>query len=61
MIQNIWGKIAENLNFVENINFIRESIVAAACGYSGTNLQKITQEGLSLQKSSRVLTCTLLR
>ena len=48
MIQNIWGKIAENLNFVENINFIRESIVAAACGYSGTNLQKMTQEGLSL-------------
>ena len=48
MIQNVWGKIAENLNFVENINFIRESIVAAACGYSGTNLQKITQEGLSL-------------
>ena len=47
-MQNVWDKIAESLNFVENINFIRESIVAAACRYSGTNLQKITQGGLPL-------------
>ena len=47
-MQNVWDKIAESLNFVENINFIRESIVAVACRYSGTNLQKITQGGLSL-------------
>ena len=25
MIENIWGKISENLDFVENSNFIRGS------------------------------------
>ena len=42
MVQNIWEKIAGNLDFVENSNFIRESTETDVHGCSGTNSQEIT-------------------
>ena len=40
--------MSKNIDFVENSNFIRGSIEAAARGYSGINLQKITHGGIPL-------------
>ena len=37
MVQNVWEKIAENLDFIENGNFIGESTEAAVRGCSGIN------------------------
>ena len=37
MVENSWGKISENLDFVENSKFIRESAEAAVCGCFGEN------------------------
>ena len=37
MAQNIWEKIAENIGFVENDNFIRGSTEAAVLGCSSIN------------------------
>ena len=37
MVQNVWEKAAGNLEFVENINYIRGS-TAAVCECSGTDL-----------------------
>ena len=36
------GEIAENLDFVENDNFIGEGTATTARRFSGINLQKIT-------------------
>ena len=37
MVENSWGEIPENLNFVENSKFIRESLQAAVSGCFGAN------------------------
>ena len=37
MVENSWGKIPENLDFVENSKFIRESAEAAVCRCFGEN------------------------
>ena len=42
MVQNVWEKIAENFDFVENINFIREATETVVRGCFGTNLQENT-------------------
>ena len=38
MVQNKWEKTAGNLEFVENVNYIRGSTEAAVCECSGTDL-----------------------
>ena len=38
-VQNVWEKIAENLDFVENSNFATKSAEAAVDGCSGINSQ----------------------
>ena len=42
MVQNSWEKIVENLDFVENINFIREGTEVAVCRFSAVNSQENT-------------------
>ena len=37
MVENAWGKIPENLDFVENSKFITESAEAAVCECFGEN------------------------
>ena len=48
MVQNAREKIAENLDFVENISFIREGTEAAACRFSAVNSQENTCGGVQL-------------
>ena len=48
MVQNVWAKIAENLDFVENSNFILRSTKAADRGYSRINSQENTRDGVLL-------------
>ena len=43
MAQNVWDKIAENLDFVENSNFIRGSTEVAVRGCPGENSQENTR------------------
>ena len=47
-VQNVWKEIAENLDFVENSDFIRESIEAAFHGCSVINSQENTCGGVVL-------------
>ena len=42
MVQNAWENIAENLGFVENSNFIRESTEAAVSRFSVVNSHEST-------------------
>ena len=49
MVQNIWEKIAENLGFVENNNFIRGSTEAAVHGCSDINKPESSRGGVLLQ------------
>ena len=48
MVQNIWKKIAENLDFVEKSKFIKGSSEAATHRSSGINLQENSREGVLL-------------
>ena len=49
MVQNVWAKIAENLDFVENSNFlIRRSTKAGVRGGSRVNSQENTRDGVLL-------------
>ena len=48
MVQNVWEKIAEDLCFVENSNFIRGSTEAGIHGWSGINSQKNTRGGVPI-------------
>ena len=43
MVENVWENIAENLVFVENGNFVRESTEAAVPKCSGINSQENTR------------------
>ena len=49
MVQNIWEKIAENLGFVENNNFIRGSTEVAVHRCSDINKQESSCGGVLLQ------------
>ena len=49
MVQIVWEKYGENLDFVENSNFIKEDAEGAVCGCSGINLQKNTHRGILLE------------
>ena len=40
MVRNVCEKITENLDFVENSNFIKGNTETAVPGYSGVNLKK---------------------
>ena len=40
MVRNVCEKITENLDFVENSNFIEGNTETAVPGYSGVNLKK---------------------
>ena len=48
VVKNVCEKIAKNLDFVENSNFIRGSTEAAALSCSGVNSQKNTHGGALL-------------
>ena len=48
MVQNVWEKCSENLDFVENSNFIRESTEAAVRGFSGKNSRENPLDGVQL-------------
>ena len=48
MVQNAWENIAENLGFVENSNFIRESTEAAVSRFSAVNSHENTCGGVQL-------------
>ena len=39
IVKNVWGKTAENIDFVENSNFIRENTEAPVRGCSSVNWQ----------------------
>ena len=41
VVQKVFEKIVDNLDFVENINYIRESSETAVLEFSGINLQEI--------------------
>ena len=47
-VQNVWEKIAENLDFVENSNFIRGNTEAVVRCCSGVNCQKNIHGGVLL-------------
>ena len=48
MAQKVFEKIVDNLDFVENINYIRESSETAVRKFSGVNLQENTHAGVLL-------------
>ena len=41
VVKNVWEKIAENVDFVEKRNFVKESTEASVQGCSGINSQEI--------------------
>lgn len=49
VVQIVWEKYGENLDFVENSNFSKEDTEGAVCGCSGINLQKNTHRGILLE------------
>ena len=49
VVQKVFEKIVDNLDFVENINYIRESSETAVHGFSGINLHENTSAGVLLQ------------
>ena len=48
MEQIVWEKVAENLDFVEDNNFIRENTETAVRGCSSVNINEITRSGVLL-------------
>ena len=48
MVQNVLEKVAENLDFVENSNLIRESTETAVCRCSGIYSQENIRGGALL-------------
>ena len=44
-MQIVWEKNTENIDFIENGNFIRENAEGAVRGCSGINPQKTTRGG----------------
>ena len=49
VLQKVFEKIVDNLDFVENINYIRESSETAVHEFSGINLHENTSAGVLLQ------------
>ena len=49
VVKKVFEKIVDNLDFVENINYIRESSETAVLEFSGINLQENTSAGVLLQ------------
>ena len=48
MVQKVFEKIVDNLDFVEKINYIRESSETAVREFSGINVQENTSAGVQL-------------
>ena len=60
MVQNIWEKIIENLAFVENSKFIRESTEAAVRGCFGITSQENNCGRVCYSKVAGLMSVSLL-
>ena len=59
-MQKVFEKIVDNLDFVENINYIRESSETAVLEFSGINLQEIQVPDSYYNKVVGLIPLTLL-
>ena len=60
MVQKVFEKIVDNLDFVENINYIRESSETAVLEFSGINLQEMQVPDSCYNKVVGLIPLTLL-
>ena len=60
VLQKVFEKIVDNLDFVENINYIRESSETAVLEFSGISLQEIQVPDSCYNKVAGLIPLTLL-